>query len=321
MNYSKTVNQKFSMKRIVLAVMGLVALSAGANAQENTEAKKDSVKVRYIYTMQTDGNCMPGIERNHVIFVNENVTTHVIMPENIKLVDMSTDKIVGNQCADNIVRIKPSARMRDHELVGTISVIGERHLAQYDVVYTAGPACANSIYRIQLDEMKRYKNPDVLMPESEMAAYAWAIYGSQPNYNNIHYTANGIRAVVNNIYTVNDYYFIDYSLYNRTKIKYDIDEVRIKLTDKKETKATNSQTIELTPTYSLNSAHSFKKAYRNVIVLPKLTFPDEKVLRIEIAERQISGRVIYIPIEYEDILNADGFDKGLLRRLPFNINR
>ena len=37
MNYSKTVNQKFSMKRIVLAVMGLVALSAGANAQENTE--------------------------------------------------------------------------------------------------------------------------------------------------------------------------------------------------------------------------------------------------------------------------------------------
>ena len=295
MNYSKTVNQKFSMKRIVLAVMGLVALS---------------VKVRYIYTMQTDGNCMPGIERNHVIFVNENVTTHVIMPENIKLVDMSTDKIVGNQCADNIVRIKPSARMRDHELVGTITVIGERHLAQYDVVYTAGPACANSIYRIQLDEMKRYKNPDVLMPESEMAAY-----------NNIHYTANGIRAVVNNIYTVNDYYFIDYSLYNRTKIKYDIDEVRIKLTDKKEAKATNSQTIELTPTYSLNSAHSFKKAYRNVIVLPKLTFPDEKVLRIEIAERQISGRVIYIPIEYEDILNADGFDKGLLRRLPFNINR
>ena len=291
MNYSKTVNQKFSMKRIVLAVMGLVALSAGANAQENTEAKKDSVKVRYIYTMQTDDNCMPGIERNHVIFINENVTTHVIMPENIKLVDMSTDKIVGNQCADNIVRIKPSARMRDHELVGTITVIGERHLAQYDVVYTADPACANSIYRIQLDEMKRYKNPDVLMPESEMAAYAWAIYGSH------------------------------YSLYNRTKIKYDIDEVRIKLTDKKEAKATNSQTIELTPTYSLNSAHSFKKAYRNVIVLPKLTFPDEKVLRIEIAERQISGRVIYIPIEYEDILNADGFDKGLLRRLPFNINR
>ena len=271
--------------------------------------------------MQAADNCMPGIDRNHVIFVNENVTTHVIMPENIKLVDMSTDKIVGNQCADNIVRIKPSGRMRNYELVGTITVIGERHLAQYDVVYTSGPACANSVYRIQLDEMKRYKNPDVLMPESEMAAYAWAIYGSQPNYNNIHYSANGIRAVVNNIYTVGDYFFIDFSLYNKTKIKYDIAELRIKLTDKKETKATNSQTIELSPVYSLNSAKSFKKAYRNVIVVNKLTFPNEKVLRLEISENQISGRVVYIPIEYEDILNADSFDENLLKHMPYNIRK
>ena len=309
------------MKRIMYAVLAMIVATAGAYAQETEGIKKDSVKVRYIYTMQSAEDCLPGIDRKHVIFVNEEVTTHVIMPENIKLVDMSTDKLVGNQCADNIVRLKPSGRMRDNELVGTITVIGERHLAQFDVVYAAGPVRANSTYHIQQDEMKRYKNPDVLMPESEMAAYAWAIYGSQPNYNNIHYTANGIRAVVNNIYTVNDFYFIDYSLYNRTKIKYDIDEVRIKLTDKKEAKATNSQTIELTPAYSLNSAHSFKKAYRNVIVLPKLTFPDEKLLRIEISERQISGRVIYIPIEYEDILNADGIDKNLINRLPFNINR
>ena len=309
------------MKRIMFAVLAMIVATAGAYAQETERIKKDSVKVRYIYTMQSAEDCLPGIDRKHVIFVNEEVTTHVIMPENIKLVDMSTDKLVGNQCADNIVRLKPSGRMHDNELVGTITVIGERHLAQFDVVYAAGPVRANSIYHIQQDEMKRYKNPDVLMPESEMASYAWAIYGSQPNYNNIHYTANGIRAVVNNIYTVNDFYFIDYSLYNRTKIKYDIDEVRIKLTDKKEAKATNSQTIELTPAYSLNSAHSFKKAYRNVIVLPKLTFPDEKLLRIEISERQISGRVIYIPIEYEDILNADGIDKNLINRLPFNINR
>ena len=309
------------MKRIMFAVLAMIMATAGAYAQETERIKKDSVKVRYIYTMQSAEDCLPGIDRKHVIFVNEEVTTHVIMPENIKLVDMSTDKLVGNQCADNIVRLKPSGRMHDNELVGTITVIGERHLAQFDVVYAAGPVRANSIYHIQQDEMKRYKNPDVLMPESEMASYAWAIYGSQPNYNNIHYTANGIRAVVNNIYTVNDFYFIDYSLYNRTKIKYDIDEVRIKLTDKKEAKATNSQTIELIPAYSFNSAHSFKKAYRNVIVLPKLTFPDEKLLRIEISERQISGRVIYIPIEYEDILNADGIDKNLINRLPFNINR
>ena len=137
---------------------------------------------------------------------------------------------------------------------------------------------------------------------SWMAAYAWTIYGSQRKFNNIHTSAYGIRAVVNNIYTINDYFFIDFSLYNKTKIKYDIDEMRIKLTDKKESKSTNSQTIELTPVYSLNSAKSFKKAYR-----------------LEISENQISGRVIYIPIEYEDILHADGFDERFLKRLPFTL--
>lgn len=89
--------------------------------------------------------------------------------------------------------------------------------------------------------------------------------------------------------------------------------MRIKLTDKKEAKATNSQTIELTPVYTLNLAKKFKKHYRNVLVLPKLTFPDEKVLRLEISENQISGRLITLTIEYEDILHADGFDSDILK--------
>lgn len=122
-----------------------------------------------------------------------------------------------------------------------------------------------------------------------------------------------MKAVVNNIYAIGDYFFIDYSLQNKTKIPYDIEELRVKLTDKKQSKATNSQTIELTPVFSLNYAKKFQKNYRNVLVLPKLTFPDEKVLRLEISENQISGRVIVLTIEYEDILNADGFDSDILK--------
>ena len=249
------------------------------------------------------------------------MTSHIVMPENIKLVDVSTNKLIGNQCADNIVRIKPAGRMYDNELTGTITIIGERHIAQYNVVYTAGPVKANAIYNVQQEDMKPYMNPDVLMPEKDMAAYAWAIYASKRKFNNIKSAAYGVKAVVNNIYTIGDYFFIDFSLYNNTKVQYDIEEMRIKLTDKKEMKATNSQTIELTPEYTLNWAKSFKKAYRNVIVLKKLTFPNEKVLRLEISENQISGRVIYIPIDYQDILNADGFDEKLLINLPDKARR
>ena len=259
------------------------------------------------------------------IYVNSDVTTHIVMPENIKMVDLSTAKIIGNQCADNIVRVKPfmesdslPSGYREGELMGTLTLIGERHLAQYEVVYTSVPSRAASIHRVPYSGMDSYINPEVSMPQSEMARYAWAVYGSGRRYNQVVSKAHGIKAIVNNIYSVDDYFFIDYSLQNRTKIPYNIAEVRVKLTDKKEVKATNSQTVELTPAYSLNLARKFKKNYRNVLVLDKLTFPDEKVLRIEISENQISGRVITLTIEYDDILNADGFDSDILRHLPYS---
>ena len=259
------------------------------------------------------------------IFVNSEVTTHIVMPENIKMVDLSTTKIIGNQCADNIVRIKPfieadsiPTHYREGELMGTLTLIGERHLAQYDVVYTTAPSRAASIHRVPYTGLDSYINPEVSMPQSEMARYAWAVYGSGRKYNQVVSKANGMKAIVNNIYSIGDYFFIDYSLQNSTKIAYDIAEVRVKLTDKKEVKATNSQTVELSPVYSLNLAKKFKKNYRNVLVLDKLTFPDEKVLRIEISENQISGRVITLTVEYDDILNADGFDSDILKNLPFN---
>ena len=45
------------------------------------------------------------VTANEKIYVNLEVTTHILMPENIKMVDISTPKVIGNQCADNIVRI------------------------------------------------------------------------------------------------------------------------------------------------------------------------------------------------------------------------
>ena len=259
------------------------------------------------------------------IYVNDEVTTHIVMPENIKMVDISTTKLIGNQCADNIVRIKPfidndsiQTFYRENELMATLTLIGERHMAQYDIIYTHASARAASIHHVPYAHTQSYVNPEVSMPEAEMARYAWAVYGSDRKYNQVVSKAHGMKAVVNNIYSIGDYFSIDYSLQNKTKIPYDIEELRVKLTDKKEVKATNSQTIELTPAFSLNLAKRFKKNYRNVLVIPKLTFPDEKVLRLEISENQISGRVITLTIEYEDILNADGFDSDILKKLPFN---
>lgn len=98
--------------------------------------------------------CLTGnIFANRRIYVNREVTTHIVMPENIKMVDISTPKIAGNQCTDNIVRIKPyhendslpDLGYDDNELLGTLTLIGERHIAQYDVLYTQSPGMASNI--------------------------------------------------------------------------------------------------------------------------------------------------------------------------------
>ena len=103
------------------------------------------------------------------------------------------------------------------------------------------------------------------------------------------------------------------SIENRTNIKFDIDEMRFKLADKKQSKATNSQVIELTPAMTLENTTSFKYGYRNVVVLKKMTFPNDKVLTIELSEKQISGRTISLNIDYEDVLSADSFNHLMLK--------
>lgn len=44
-----------------------------------------------------------------------------------------------------------------------------------------------------------------------------------------------------------------------------------------------------------------------------MTFPNDKVLSIELSEKQISGRTISMNLDYEDVLAADAFDTLLLR--------
>ena len=99
---------------------------------------------------------------------------------------------------------------------------------------------------------------------------------------------------------------------NKTNIRFDIDEIRLKLSDKKISKATNNQVIELTPEMQLEQTQSFKYGYRNILVVKKLTFPNDKILTIEMSEKQISGRTISLNIDYEDVLCADSFNKVLL---------
>ena len=123
---------------------------------------------------------------------------------------------------------------------------------------------------------------------------------------------NHLEIRLNNIYTAGEWFFIDFSVENRTNIRFDIDQIRFKVEDKRKSRATNDQSVELSPALLLEQGTTFNRGYRNVAVLKKLTFPNDKVLTIEMSEKQVSGRTITLEIDYEDVLRADSFDHGLL---------
>ena len=252
-------------------------------------------------------------EEMEQLTVNEQVTTVITASEPVRFVDISTDKIVGDQPIDNIVRLKPKeGGHEDGEVLAIVTIVTERYRTQYALVYTTRMREAVTDKEILPREREAYNNPAVSMSTAEMTRYARRIWNSPAKIRNVATKAHRMTMRLNNIYAVGDYFFIDFSIENKTHIRFDIDEMRIKLADKKLAKATNAQTIELAPALILESAKTFRHGYRNVVVVKKMTFPNDKILTVEMTEKQISGRNISLNIDYEDVLSADSFNADLL---------
>ena len=245
--------------------------------------------------------------------VNEQVTTVITASEPIRFVDISTDMVAGDQPINNTVRLKPKeAGHEDGEVLAIVTIVTERYRTQYALLYTTRLTEAVTSKEVELSERTAYHNPAVSMSTEDMYRYARKIWTSPARFRNVSSKKHRMTMRLNNIYSAGDYFFLDFSVDNRTNIRFDIDEVRLKLSDKKVSKATNSQVVELKPELVLEQSRSFLHGYRNVIVVKKLTFPNDKVLTVELTEKQISGRTISVNIDYEDVLSADGFSNALL---------
>lgn len=252
-------------------------------------------------------------EEMEQLTVNEQITTVITASEPVRFVDISTDKVAGDQPINNIIRLKPKeAGHEDGEVLAVVTIVTERYRTQYALVYTTRMKEAVTDKEILLLERNAYNNPTVSMSTADMTRFARRIWNSPAKIRNVGTKAHRMVMRLNNIYSVGDYFFIDFSIENRTNIRFDIDEIRVKLADKKLTKATNAQTIELSPALVLEPGKTFRHGYRNVIVIKKMTFPNDKLLTIEMTEKQISGRNISLNIDYEDVLSADSFHADLL---------
>lgn len=246
--------------------------------------------------------------------VNEHVTTVITSSEPIRLVDISTDVVAGDKPIENVIRLKPKeGGHEDGEVLAIVTVVTERFRAQYALVYTTRLEEAVTDKEVQPSEQTAFHNPAVSMSTEDMVRFARRIWNSPAKYRHVSTRHRRMVMRLNNIYSVGEYFFIDFSVKNRTNLRFDIDELRFKLADKKQQKSTNVQIVELEPVLLLDKSGSFRHGYRNVVVLRKMTFPGDKVLSIELSEKQISGRTITMTIDYEDVLAADSFDNLLLK--------
>ena len=258
-------------------------------------------------------NAQTTYEEMELLTVNEQVTTVITATEPIRFVDISTDKVAGDQPISNTIRLKPKeAGHADGDVLAIVTIVTERYRVQYALIYTTRLQEAVTDKEVHMEEQQPFHNPAVSLSTEDMYRFARQIWTSPARYRDVSNRKHRMTMRLNNIYAVGEYFFIDFSVENRTDIRFDIDEIRVKLADKKVSKATNSQIIELKPEMMLEKTKTFLHGYRNVMVVRKMTFPNDKVLTIEMSEKQISGRTVSVNIDYEDVLNADSFNRSLL---------
>lgn len=256
-------------------------------------------------TGKTSIDSLPEIE------ISANADIHFLSPEPIQYADISSHSIVGDMPVKNLLRIKlvpDSLRhlQTDCTSLGVITIVGESFIAQYRLVFTNSPnQQIPSEVEIQPGQCRPLNFPGITLTTPEMKAYAMDIMHRGKNSTIRKAKGYGLTARLNHVYTVGDHVFLDIAIQNKTNLPYDIDELRFKIEDKKITKATNVQSLEIKPEWQLYQQASFKSEYHNIYVFKKITFPDNKILNVELSEKQVSGRTLTLQIKYGDLLRAD----------------
>jgi len=257
------------------------------------------------------------------IEITEGINLHIISPEPIQYVDLSTEKLTGDLPATNIARIKitdnpdsdekgkikrPSV-LFNGDKIGVITVVAQSFIAQYKVVYR-NQENLNTItnIHIQPEAMQPVEFGKMVFSNLELRKFAMDIIRKKSEKNPIREEKNlKLSFQLNNVYVISDYIFLDMTIKNNSNLSYDIEDLKFSLEDKKIHKATNNQSVDLTPILQLNPQKHFRKNFRNIYVFKKFTYPNSKVMMIRLIEEQLSGRTIEMKVNYSEILQADTF--------------
>lgn len=246
-----------------------------------------------------------------LIKLSKGNTVHVISPEPIRYVDISSKKVVADIPIENLLRLKiaPDSLNVDpsENELGSITVVGDNFMTQFRAIKSPNDIeiQAPVLYEINPLSTIPLEPLDFNLSRTQMRSLSYGLLSMSDNHPLRKKEQFGIGICLNSIRTIGDFIFLDISFVNKTKLSFRADQLRFFIEDKKITKATNIQSVEIQPIWQFQPFDLLKKKYRNIYILKKVTFPGSKILRINLTEKQISGRTVDLKIKYNDILNAD----------------
>ncbi|MCS7472487.1 conjugative transposon protein TraN [Myroides odoratimimus] len=282
----------------LLAAVCLIAFNANTNAQQ----------IASITSKLTMGKVEP-----YEMQVTYNKTSHLIFPSAIRYVDLGSDYLIASKAedAENVLRIK--ATVRDFEEETNFSVItDDGRFYNFNVFYSAYPASMNYDLLTMQKASDRENGNDVLFEElgNNSPSLAGLLLKTIYNQNkrvikHIGSKSYGIQFLLKGIYVQGGKFYLHTELSNKSNVPFHIDFVNFKVVDKKVAKRTVVQEKAMTPLriYKPLDEIGGNTTDQNVFLLDQFTITDDKVLIIEIFEKN-GGRHQVLQVENSDLVHA-----------------
>ena len=240
-------------------------------------------------------------------------TSHLIFPAAIRYVDLGSEYLIAGKAedAENVLRIK--ATVRDFEEETNFSVITEDgRFYNFNVFYSSYPSSLNYDLLTMQKQLSRENENDVLFEELGKNSPSLAGLLLETIYNkdkriikHIGAKSYGIQFLLKGVYIHNGKFYFHTELRNKSNVPFQIDFVNFKIVDKKIAKRTVIQEKPMKPLRIYKPLDEIigNTTEQNVFLLDQFTITDDKVLLIEIFEKN-GGRHQVLQIENSDLVNA-----------------
>ena len=233
-------------------------------------------------------------------------TTSIVFPYAIKSIDKGSPDVLMQKAkgVENILLVK--AAKENFNQTNLTVVTADNRL--YVFVLNYNESCPD--LNIKADNTAVVSGNILFSMENDnqkkIEQYAGLALSKKKKLEGLKLSRFEMKLDVTGIFIHQDVLYFRLLLGNNSKINYEIDQLRFFIRDRKKSKRTASQEIEVMPLYttSASSVIPDKSEVNIVYAVSKFTIPEKKYLTIQLIEKN-GGRHIEIDVKNNDLINLD----------------